>query len=67
MTLEERVNQIEQAVIKLNSVKMNITDLDNYRNIINTQLTDIRTAVSNILSRVEALETTVITYVNSLS
>lgn len=65
MTIEERLNLLEVSVIKLNSLKMNISDLDTYRNVINTQIADIRFATNSLVSRVEALETLLMNYISS--
>lgn len=52
----ERLSQLESSIIRLAANKLDIADLSNILNALNTQLADLQTTVANLITRVEALE-----------
>lgn len=55
-TVDERLTQCEQSIIRLAANKLDIVDLSTTLTAINTQLADLQTTVANLIQRVEALE-----------
>lgn len=55
-TIDERVTQVEQSILKLATNKLDTNDLSNILVALNAQLGDLQSTVANLIQRVEALE-----------
>lgn len=55
-TIEQRVGQAEQSIVKLAANKLDIVDLTTRLAGINAQLADLQSTVSNLIDRIEVLE-----------